>query len=126
MPPGAGDNRGSTPKTSQKVDAGVKCKTCGNDKPVGMIMRARAPTELEAELGISTDDADEGGHQITTTINPKVQKAAEDAGPAQQDVSDGRWPKTYQAAVVAIDPQNGRVLGYYGGDDATGTDYAGY
>ena len=35
-------------------------------------------------------------------------------------------PKTYQAAVIGIDPKTGRVLGYYGGDDPTGTDYGGY
>ena len=29
------------------------------------------------------------------------------------------------AALVAVDPKNGRVLAYYGGDNGTGTDYAG-
>ena len=35
-------------------------------------------------------------------------------------------PTTYQAAVIGIDPNTGRVLGYYGGDNPTGIDYAGY
>ena len=34
-------------------------------------------------------------------------------------------PANLQAAVVAIDPPTGRVLAYYGGDNGTGTDYAG-
>jgi membrane peptidoglycan carboxypeptidase len=34
-------------------------------------------------------------------------------------------PANLQAAVVAVDPRNGRVLAYYGGDNGTGTDYAG-
>ena len=34
-------------------------------------------------------------------------------------------PTNLMAAVVAIDPETGRVLAYYGGDNGTGTDYAG-
>ena len=90
------------------------CKTCADDKPIGMIMR-HVNRELRA-MGISEVEQDRGGLQITTTINLKVQKAAEQA--AQRSSKDspmnGR-PKTYQAAVVAIDPENGRVLAYYGG-----------
>ena len=37
----------------------------------------------------------------------------------------GRPAEEHMAAVVAIDPTNGRVLAYYGGDNGTGTDYAG-
>ncbi|MBV1854626.1 transglycosylase domain-containing protein [Catellatospora tritici] len=34
-------------------------------------------------------------------------------------------PKNLMAAAVAIEPSTGRVLAYYGGNDGTGTDYAG-
>ena len=37
---------------------------------------------------------------------------------------DGQ-PKNLMAAVVSIDPTNGRVLAYYGGDNGAGIDYAG-
>ena len=57
-----------------------------------------------------------------------MQKAAEEAGSRQEqgfpDVQARNKP--YQAAVIGIDPETGRVLGYYGGDDPTGTDYGGY
>ena len=101
------------------------CKTCAADKPVGMIFR-HVQNEL-AGLGIDQSDFDKGGLTITTTIDPDVQKAAEEAGSRQSESSPmHKTPATYQAAVIGIDPNTGRVLGYYGGDDPNGTDYAGY
>ena len=35
-------------------------------------------------------------------------------------------PTNLQAALVAVEPGTGRVLAYYGGDDGTGADYAGF
>jgi membrane peptidoglycan carboxypeptidase len=96
-----------------------------DSKPVGMIMR-HVKAEL-AEHGISQNEFNAGGLTITTTINPKVQALAEEAGSEKSKSSPmyGR-PKTYQAAVIGIDPNTGAVLGYYGGDDPTGTDYGSY
>ncbi|TDB86818.1 penicillin-binding protein, partial [Micromonospora fluostatini] len=72
------------------------------------------------------DELRDGGYRIRTTIDPKMQTALEKA--AQPDrkgsVLDGE-PDNLQSAVVSIDPRNGRVLAYYGGDDGTGHDYAG-
>jgi len=101
------------------------CKTCAADKPVGMIIR-----HVKAELAAANIDSAEfekGGLTITTTIDPGVQKAAEEAGSrgSKESPMHGR-PKSYQAAVIGIDPNTGRVLGYYGGDNPVGTDYAGY
>jgi membrane peptidoglycan carboxypeptidase len=95
------------------------------NKPVGMVIR-HVRAEL-AEMGISEEEFLKGGLTVTTTINPKVQKAAQEAGSRNSKSSpmNGR-PKTYQAAVIGIDPQTGRVLGYYGGDDPVGLDYGGY
>ncbi|WP_250000548.1 transglycosylase domain-containing protein [Actinoplanes sp. M2I2] len=94
-------------------------------KPVGMIMR-HVRAEL-AEMGISQQEFDKGGLTVTTTIDPAVQKAAEEAGSRKSESSpmNGK-PASYQAAVIGIDPKTGRVLGYYGGDDPTGIDYGGY
>ncbi|MFF5295119.1 transglycosylase domain-containing protein [Paractinoplanes globisporus] len=101
------------------------CKTCAADTPAGMILR-HVKAEL-AQMGISDSEFDQGGLTVKTTINPVVQKAAEDAGSAARATSPmHKLPKTYQAAVIGIDPNNGRVLGYYGGDSPTGTDYGGY
>ncbi|MCU7726018.1 transglycosylase domain-containing protein [Actinoplanes sp. KI2] len=101
------------------------CKTCAANKPVGMIFR-HVQNEL-AGLGISQADFDKGGLTITTTIVPDVQKAAEEAGSRQSESSPmHKTPATYQAAVIGIDPNTGRVLGYYGGDKPNGIDYGGY
>ncbi|MGA5305283.1 transglycosylase domain-containing protein [Nucisporomicrobium flavum] len=101
------------------------CKTCAADKPVGMIMR-HVNAELR-EMGISETEFQRGGYTVTTTINPEVQKAAEEAGSRKSDESPMHGkPKSYQAAVIGIDPTTGRVLGYYAGDDPNGTDYGSY
>ncbi|GAB3854312.1 hypothetical protein GCM10029963_47100 [Micromonospora andamanensis] len=72
------------------------------------------------------DELREGGYRITTTIDPKMQKALEEA--AQPDrkgsVIKGH-PKNLMAAVVSVDPKTGRVLAYYGGDSGADFDYAG-
>ena len=102
-----------------------KCSTCAANKPVGMILR-QVRAELAA-MGIDENEFRKGGLTVTTTIDPAVQKAAEEAGSrSSADSPMNNKPKTYQAAVIGIDPRTGQVLGYYGGDDPNGTDYAGY
>jgi membrane peptidoglycan carboxypeptidase len=101
------------------------CKTCAANKPVGMILR-HVKAEL-AQMGIDDSEFDQGGLTVTTTIDPQVQKAAEEAGSATDaDSPMHDLPKSYQAAVIGIDPNTGRVLGYFGGDNPNGTDYGGY
>ncbi|MBE1486075.1 transglycosylase domain-containing protein [Plantactinospora soyae] len=66
------------------------------------------------------------GYKIKTSINMKMQNAAELA--AQQEKKESPLndqPKNLQAALVSIEPATGRVLAYYGGNDGTGIDYAG-
>ncbi|MFE9689795.1 transglycosylase domain-containing protein [Micromonospora sp. NPDC005806] len=67
-----------------------------------------------------------GGYRITTTIDTKMQKAALEAAQRATKGSElyGQ-PKNLMAAVVSIDPETGAVRAYYGGDNGTGTDYAG-
>jgi membrane peptidoglycan carboxypeptidase len=105
------------------------CSTsCGNDKPVGKIVKY-VQQELRA-MGINDDQWKQGGLQIQTTINPEVQAAAEQAANGANKKSplhDLKDSKTYHSALVAIDPTRGRVLAYYGGPkgDGVGWDYAG-
>ncbi|MFG3422209.1 transglycosylase domain-containing protein [Micromonospora sp. NPDC048063] len=67
-----------------------------------------------------------GGYRIRTTIDTKIQKAAVETAQRKTKGSElAGQPKNLMAAVVAINPDNGRVLAYYGGDNGTGTDYAG-
>jgi membrane peptidoglycan carboxypeptidase len=94
---------------------------CGLDKPTGNIIKY-VKQELTA-MGIPWN---QGGLRIKTTINPAVQKAAEDAVSRKNpDSLMHDLPASYNTALVAIDPPTGRVLGYYGGPDGTGYDYAG-
>ncbi|WIM69078.1 transglycosylase domain-containing protein [Corynebacterium breve] len=86
--------------------------------PNGMI-KNQVIRELEL-IGITEEDVTNRGLQITTTIDNTVQQAAIEAShdnlsPLQEDA---------RAAVVAIEPGTGAVRGYYGGDDASGWDYA--
>jgi membrane peptidoglycan carboxypeptidase len=98
------------------------CSTnCGLDKPTGNIIKY-VKRELTA-MGIPWN---QGGLRIKTTINESVQKAAEEAVSRKNpDSLMHDLPSSYNTALVAIDPANGRVLGYYGGPDGTGYDYAG-
>jgi membrane peptidoglycan carboxypeptidase len=90
--------------------------------PQGNIVR-QVQFELERK-GIT--DLTTGGYRITTTIDPEVQKAALDAVRRQNKA--GYWegmPENVDAAMVAINPADGSVLAYYGGEDGVGFDMAG-
>jgi membrane peptidoglycan carboxypeptidase len=127
--------------TNIKAKGTSECKTCATNKPVDMIKR-----HVMAELkGLGLANAwERGGLTVQTTINPKVQAAAEAAGSTKSKDSplynrhcdlpicktkqkDGSPPLTgYQSTVIGVDPNTGEVLGYYGGDDPNGTDYGDY
>lgn len=62
----------------------------------------------------------EGGYEITTTIDPKAQQAAEQA---VEEVKQGQPPDIH-SSFVATDPKTGDVRAYYGGDKVAGIDYA--
>ncbi|WP_243704669.1 transglycosylase domain-containing protein [Micromonospora sp. KC723] len=121
-----------TPKESR---AGQKF---GVNNPIGNVINYLVPEMREKKL-CTDNEAEatdrkplcatmlrEGGYRIRTTIDPKYQNAILKAAQRSTKGSelDGAR-KNIMAAVVSIDPRNGRVVGYYGGDDGTGTDYAG-
>jgi membrane peptidoglycan carboxypeptidase len=102
----------------------VKAPASGSSGAAGIVVR-HVNEEL-ASLGIDEDKQAKGGYSITTTIKADVQRAAEEVGSRKSPESPMRKLKaTHQSAIVAINPANGAVLGYYGGDDPTGWDYAG-
>ncbi|HEX6872685.1 MAG TPA: transglycosylase domain-containing protein [Micromonosporaceae bacterium] len=72
---------------------------------------------------------EDGGFRIVTTIDKRVQDAAEAAADIRRDtapeVVQGQ-PDNWQAALVAVEPGTGRVLAYYGGNSGSGADYAGW
>jgi len=87
--------------------------------PNGLIER-QVTKELLDLFNIDQQTLNTQGLQITTTIDPQAQKAAEEA---VSENLDGQMPEM-RAAVVSIDPRNGAVKAYYGGSDAQGYDFA--
>ncbi|MEV4757351.1 transglycosylase domain-containing protein [Micromonospora sp. NPDC049559] len=123
------------PKT---VPVSDKCAIdCGVNSPQGNVVNY--VKEEMAQMGICTAAEDpnstkqtcsqalrDGGYKITTTIDKKMQEAAvATAQRASKGSLLNKQPPNLMAAVVSVDPNNGRVLAYYGGDNGTGTDYAG-
>ena len=87
--------------------------------PNGLIER-QVQKELLDLFDINEQTLNTEGLQVTTTIDPKAQAAAEEA---VTDSLDGQEPDM-RAAVVSIDPKTGGVKAYYGGSDAQGFDFA--
>ncbi|MCT7661323.1 transglycosylase domain-containing protein [Mycobacterium deserti] len=87
--------------------------------PNGLIER-QVQKELLELFDISEQTLNTEGLQITTTIDPKAQKAAEEAA---AEYLDGQDPDM-RTAIVSIDPRTGGVKAYYGGTDANGFDFA--
>ncbi len=87
--------------------------------PNGLIER-QVQKELLDLFDINEQTLNTEGLQVTTTIDPNAQSAAEEA---VSETLDGQNPDM-RSAVVSIDPRTGGVKAYYGGDDAQGFDFA--
>ena len=87
--------------------------------PNGLIER-QVQKELLELFDISEQTLNTEGLQITTTIDPKAQQAAEEAAAENLDGQD----PDMRTAIVSIDPRTGGVKAYYGGTDANGFDFA--
>ena len=87
--------------------------------PNGLIER-QVTKELLDLFDINEQTLNTEGLQVTTTIDPKAQAAAEEA---VTETLDGQEPDM-RSAVVSIDPKTGGVKAYYGGSDANGFDFA--
>jgi membrane peptidoglycan carboxypeptidase len=104
------------PQTVPPEQARAANQTTG---PNGLIERA-VQRELLELFNIDEQTLNTQGLQITTTIDPKAQKAAEDAVSKYLEGQDADM----RAAVVSVDPHNGAVKAYYGGSDPNGFDFA--
>ncbi len=104
------------PPTVPPDQARVQNQTTG---PNGLIER-QVQQELLDLFDINEQTLNTEGLQVTTTIDPKAQAAAEEA---VTDTLDGQEPDM-RAATVSIDPKTGGVKAYYGGSDAQGFDFA--
>lgn len=99
---------------SSQVDSG----DTDDAGPNGLI-KAQVLRELSAS-GVSEQDLNTEGLQITTTIDPKAQAAAVDAVDSNLEGE----PSELRTASVSIDPRSGAVRSYYGGTDGRGFDFA--
>jgi membrane peptidoglycan carboxypeptidase len=100
----------------------------GLDAPTGLVV-AQVLAELAGTdqfRGRAASYLADGGFSIVTTIDVSVQHLLEQT--VDETVRGSLLygsPRNTQAAAVLIDPHTGRVLGYFGGHDGTGADYAG-
>lgn len=104
------------PQTVPPDQARAQNQTTG---PSGLIER-QVTKELLELFNIDEQTLNTQGLQVTTTIDPKAQQAAEKA---VAKYLDGQDPDM-RAAVVSIDPRTGAIRAYYGGSDANGFDFA--
>ena len=104
------------PPTVPPDQARAENQTTG---PNGLIER-QVTRELMELFNIDEQTLNTQGLQVTTTIDPKAQQAAEKA---VSKYLDGQDPDM-RSAVVSIDPRDGAIRAYYGGSDANGFDFA--
>ncbi|WP_423203163.1 transglycosylase domain-containing protein [Mycobacterium kubicae] len=104
------------PPTVSPDQARAENQTSG---PNGLIER-QVTRELMDLFNIDEQTLNTQGLQVTTTIDPQAQQAAEKA---VAKYLDGQNPDM-RAAAVSIDPHNGSVKAYYGGSNAQGFDFA--
>lgn len=104
------------PKTVSPDQARAAYQTTG---PNGLIQR-QVTKELLELFNIDEQTLNTQGLQVTTTIDPQAQQAAEKA---MSKYLEGQDPDV-RAASVSIDPRTGAVKAYFGGSNAQGFDFA--
>ena len=70
--------------------------------------------ELSTTVGLSDEEIERGGLEITTTFDAQAQEAAVEA---VQDQLPSRVPEGFHVALSAVDPATGGVRAMYGGSD---------
>ncbi|MEU7630165.1 transglycosylase domain-containing protein [Nocardia sp. NPDC049220] len=102
-----------------QVVPGNSTKDKGLDSGPEGLIKTQVLKELAA-AGISEQQLNTAGLQITTTIDAKAQQAAVDAATKTMEGE----PEQLRSAVVSVDPRTGAVRAYYGGNDGQGYDFA--
>lgn len=108
-------DRATYPETIDPASYSAYTEASGSN---GMI-KNQVMAELQA-LGISEVDVTTRGLRITTTIDKQAQEATV---AAVHRLMEGERPNV-RTATVSIDPETGAVRAYYGGEEATGWDFA--
>jgi membrane peptidoglycan carboxypeptidase len=87
----------------------------------GQFIRVQVERELDTQH-LTWDQVQVNGAKIYTTIDPKAQKAAEDAAHKVM-AANAKYPNL-AAALTAIDPKSGGIIAWYGGNDSNYYDMA--
>ncbi|MFC5136863.1 transglycosylase domain-containing protein [Actinomycetospora rhizophila] len=85
--------------------------------------RGHIVSAVRSELnsyGITEQQVNQEGLQVTTTIDPDLQ---DDAVRSVERRLRGQ-PQNLRTSLVSVDPRTGAIVAYYGGEDGSGFDYA--
>jgi membrane peptidoglycan carboxypeptidase len=97
----------------------------GKDTPTGFVVH-HVMDELSHQTDVKLGNLKTTGYKIYTTIDKTYEDAAiKIADPTVKGSVMSTQPPRLQAALVAIEPDTGKVLAYYGGHDGSGLDNAG-
>jgi membrane peptidoglycan carboxypeptidase len=117
------------PKAIAPPKDGACLAECGLNTPAGMAINYITKELVEKGIcqeGHCMQELREGGYKIETSLDPKMQRAAEQTVSRKEKGSElAKQPANLMAALVSIDPNTGRVLAYFGGNNNSGHDYAG-
>ncbi|MEU5880970.1 transglycosylase domain-containing protein [Spirillospora sp. NPDC047279] len=75
-------------------------------------IQERVMEELSQVKGVP-EDVQNGGLRITTSLDPKWMGYAKDA---MKEAGVARWPSKIGAGLIAVDPKNGEIKAFYGGN----------
>ncbi|WP_192909640.1 transglycosylase domain-containing protein [Gandjariella thermophila] len=87
----------------------------------GQFIKRQIEAELDAQH-LTWDQVQVNGAKVYTTIDPKAEKAAEDAAHKVM-AADAKTP-SLATALTAVDPKTGGIVAWYGGDDSSYYDMA--
>ncbi|MGW5263364.1 transglycosylase domain-containing protein [Microbispora sp. NPDC004025] len=76
-------------------------------------MVTQVMNELESRMHLSADQVRSGGYKIISTFDKKLMQAAKKAVTATMS----SMSKEFHAGLAAVDPETGRVVAFYGGND---------
>ncbi|GAA2618243.1 transglycosylase domain-containing protein [Actinomadura fulvescens] len=93
------------PKTTYKWSDAKETSQTG-------FIREQVLDELRQIKGLPSD-IENAGLRVTTSLDPKWMEYAKDA---MVEAGVGRWPKTISAGLIAVDPKNGEIKAFYGGN----------
>ncbi|MGR6913471.1 transglycosylase domain-containing protein [[Actinomadura] parvosata] len=107
------DKYGSLPQTAKFPKTRA---SAGNDGLGGLngYMVHEVLKELEGR-GLTADEIKSGGYHIVSTFDRKLMKAAQTA--VKSTMQAHNLGTEYHGGLAAVNPKNGRVLAFYGGDD---------